>query len=130
MSTSALPRHRAPRPPELSRSTWRRVRGVLTAGVFAATTVAGVAIGLNGAAVSPVAPTITAAPAGATPGPGPTGATSGVGATSGIDGAQSGTGTPPDAGTGTPADSGNPAGGGTPSSGAGPVLRGGHGPHR
>jgi hypothetical protein len=119
VSTSALPLHRAPRPPALSRSTWRRVRRTLTAGVFLATTVAGVSIGLNGAAVSPVAPTITAAgPAtGATPASGAaSGTTSGSGATSG-----------PGA---TPGIDGTPVGSGTPATDAGPALRGGRGPRR
>ena len=56
----------------LSSSTWRRLRRALTAGLFVATTVAGVTVGLDGAAVSPVAPVPAAAvsaadPAGVTP---------------------------------------------------------------
>ena len=50
----------------LTASTWRQVRRTLTAGLFAAATVAGVAVGLNGASVSPVAPApaVTVAAAG------------------------------------------------------------------
>ena len=40
----------------LTSSTWRKVRRTLTAGLFVSATVAGVVVGLNGAAVSPVAP--------------------------------------------------------------------------
>jgi hypothetical protein len=40
----------------LSPSTWRRFRTTVTAGLLVAATVAGVAVGLQGAAVSPVAP--------------------------------------------------------------------------
>jgi hypothetical protein len=114
VSTSALPRHHAPHPPTPSRATWRRVRRVLTAGVFVATTVAGVSIGLNGAAVAPVAPTVTAAPA--------TGSTPAGGAPSAAGG------TPAD--TGTRAADGTPGGGGTPANGAGTFAGGGRGPHR
>ena len=47
----------------LSRSAWLRLRRTLTAGLFLASTVAGVNVGLQGAAVSPVAPAVaTAAP--------------------------------------------------------------------
>lgn len=59
LAPTPAPRHRAPSPP-LSRSTWQRVRLTLTAGLFAAATVTGVVVGLQGAAVSPVA---AAAPA-------------------------------------------------------------------
>ena len=62
-----MPRHRAPLPAPatpLSRSTWRRVRRMLTIGVFVVTTAAGVTIGLNGATVSPVAPAVPALAAG------------------------------------------------------------------
>ena len=45
-----------PRPPSL----WQRVRRTVTAGVFLAATVAGVGVGLQGAQVSPVAPTTPA----------------------------------------------------------------------
>jgi hypothetical protein len=50
----------------LTSSAWRQVRRTLTAGLFVAATVAGVAVGLNGASVSPVAPApaVTAAAAG------------------------------------------------------------------
>jgi hypothetical protein len=51
-------------PAPLSPATWRRVRLALTAGLFAVATVAGVGVGLQGAAVSPVAPA-TATTAGA-----------------------------------------------------------------
>ena len=62
MTASVSPppgRHR--RTPEpagarLSHSTWLRVRRSLTAGLFVVATVAGVSVGLGGAAVSPVAP--------------------------------------------------------------------------
>jgi hypothetical protein len=51
----------------LTTSTWRQVRWTLTAGLFVAATVAGVAVGLNGASVSPVAPAPTVAAAAADP---------------------------------------------------------------
>jgi hypothetical protein len=47
----------------LPRSTWLRFRRTLTAGLFLVATVAGVNVGLQGAAVSPVALTVVAAPA-------------------------------------------------------------------
>lgn len=51
------PRHRA----TLPRSTWQRIRRILTVGVFVTATVAGVGVGLNGAAASPVTPAAAAA---------------------------------------------------------------------
>ena len=56
--------------PTLSAAAWRRVRRGLTGGLFLVATAAGVVVGLQGAAVSPVAPptTVVAAEAVA-PGP-------------------------------------------------------------
>src|SRR3954453_15370025 len=63
VSTSARARHRktAPVGASLSASTWRRLRGTLTAGLFIVATFGGVGVGLQGAAVSPVAPAAAAA---------------------------------------------------------------------
>lgn len=63
MSTSGPARHRksAPAGASLSASTWRRLRGTLTAGLFLVATLGGVGVGLQGAAVSPVAPAAAAA---------------------------------------------------------------------
>ena len=70
-----MPRHAAPRrvpagsPPAMSRTAWRRVRTGLTAGVFAVATVAGIAVGLSGTSVSPLAPATTTVAADAAPTP-------------------------------------------------------------
>jgi hypothetical protein len=56
-----------PAAPPLSSTTWRRVRLALTTGLFAAATVAGVGVGLQGATVSPVAPAAPAAVGATTP---------------------------------------------------------------
>jgi hypothetical protein len=63
VSISAPARHRktAPAGAALSASTWRRLRGTLTAGLFLVATLGGVGVGLQGAAVSPVAPAAAAA---------------------------------------------------------------------
>jgi hypothetical protein len=49
---SMSPSHRA----ALRRSTWQRIRRILTVGVFVTATVTGIGVGLNGASISPVAP--------------------------------------------------------------------------
>jgi hypothetical protein len=53
------PRHRA----TLPRSAWQRGRQILTVGIFAAATVAGLGVGLNGASASPVTPAAAVATA-------------------------------------------------------------------
>lgn len=57
------PSHRA----ALARSTWQRLRRVLTAAVFVTATVAGISVGLGGASISPVAPAAAATPTATTP---------------------------------------------------------------
>lgn len=53
---SARRREASPTRAPLSTSTWRRLRATLTAGLFVVATLGGVGVGLQGAAVSPVAP--------------------------------------------------------------------------
>jgi hypothetical protein len=53
-----MPLHARPRPSgvPLSRRAWRRLRRTTTIGLFVVATVVGVTVGVQGAAVSPVAP--------------------------------------------------------------------------
>ena len=71
---SARRREASPTRAPLSTSTWRRLRATLTAGLFVVATLGGVGVGLQGAAVSPVAPAVAptaAAPAAAAVAPVP-----------------------------------------------------------
>jgi hypothetical protein len=57
-----MPAHARRRPDgvPLSRRTWRRLRRTTTIGLFVVATVAGVTVGLQGAAVSPIPPASSA----------------------------------------------------------------------